>query len=171
MITRKQGEAGFSLVELIVYTAIMTIVVSALTLTGVSLLRTFGYMQASADVAETATVALERITREVRFAYNVDTGASTMLVSPGVLELETTDEGGNPTTVTITLNSGRVWMTRGGGESTPLTRNSVTITNLVFTHTVGTHTQAVRIDMTAERTARDSTIVKDFRTFVVLDAS
>jgi type II secretory pathway pseudopilin PulG len=171
MTTRNEVEAGFSLVELIVYTAIMTIVVSSLTLTGVSLLRTFGYMQASADVAETATVALERITREVRFAYNVDTGASTLLVSPGVLVLGTTDESGNPTTITITLDSGRIWMTQGGGVPSPLTRDSVEITNLVFTHTVGTHTQAVRIDMTAERTTRDLTITKEFRTFVVLDAS
>ena len=162
---------GFSLVELILYTAILSIVVSALTMTGVSLLRTFVYMQASADVAETATVALERITREVRFAYNVDTGASSLLTDPGVLVLETTDESGDPTTVTLTLADGRIYIAEGVDTPSPLTRDSVDITHLVFTHTIGTNTQAVRIDMTVERTVRDTTIVKDYRTFVVLDAS
>lgn len=170
-MTTNKASQGFSLVELIVYTAILSIVVSALTITGISLLKAFNYMQASADVAETATVALERITREIRFAYNVDTGASTFLVSPGVLTLETTDESGNPETVTVSLTGGQVFMTQNGGEPVPLTRSSVTITSLVFTHTVGTHTQAVRIEMTAQRAARENTIIKDFRTFAVLDAS
>ena len=104
---------GFSLVELIMYTAILSIVVSALTVTGVSLLRTFAYMQASADVAETATVSLERLTREIRFAYNVDIGASSLLTDPGVLALETTNDAGDPTTITVTLVNGRIYLTEG----------------------------------------------------------
>ena len=162
---------GFSLVELILYTAILSIVVSALTMTGVSLLKTFAYMQASADVAETATVALERITREIRFAYNVDTGASSLLTDPGMLVLETTDDSGNLTSVTVTLSGGRMYISEGGGVPSPLTRGSVTVTHLTFTHTVGTNTQAIRIDMTVERAIRDTTIVKEYRTFAVLDAS
>jgi hypothetical protein len=62
-------------------------------------------------------------------------------------------------------------MTQGAGESVPLTRGSVEITSLVFTHTVGMHTQAVRIEMTAQRHVKDRVIAKDFRTFAVLDAS
>jgi prepilin-type N-terminal cleavage/methylation domain-containing protein len=164
-------EQGFSLVELIVYIAILAIVVSALTLTAVSLLRSFAYARASGDVAEAATVALERLTREIRFAHTVQIGTSVLGTHPGTLGLETTDLVGNPATLLATLNSGRIMLAMNGGTPAPLTRASVTVTNLVFTHMPGTEKHGVRIDLTIERAVRDALISKDFRTYVVLDAS
>ena len=157
--------------ELIVYIAILSIVVSTLTLTAVSLLRSFAYARASGDVAEAATVALERLTREIRFAHVVQIGASTLGTHPGTLVLQTTDLSGTPATVTATLNSGRVLLSTNGGTPSPLTRGSVTVTNLVFTHMPGAEKHGVRIDLTLERAVRDTVISKDFQTFVVLDAS
>ena len=162
---------GFSLVELIVYIAILAIVVSALTLTAVSLLRSFAYARASGDVAEAATVALERLTREIRFAHAVQMGTSVLGTHPGTLGLETTDLAGSPATLLASLDSGRMLLTMNSGAPAPLTRESVTVTNLIFTHMSGTEKDAVRIDLTIERSVRDTVISKDFRTFVVLDAS
>ncbi len=162
---------GFSLVELIVYTAILSIVVSTLTMTAVSLLGSFAYARASGDIAETAGVALERMTRELRFAHAVNAGASTLGTHPGVLVLQTSDPSGTPTTLTVSMAGGRIMLSTGGSTPSPLTRNAVTVSELVFTHMSGTETQAVRIDLTLERTVRGALISKSFRTFVVLDGS
>ena len=160
---------GFSLVELIIYIAILSIVVSSLTLTGLSLMSTFAHVQARADIAETASIALEHMIREIRFAHDVDTALSTLLVHPGVLVLNTSDDVGTETTASFSLSNGRIVMSEDGGDLTPLTRSSVTITNLVFTRVLGTNTQAIRIEFTAERPVRDSTLTKAFQTFIVLD--
>jgi len=53
----------------------------------------------------------------------------------------------------------------------PLSRSDITVSNLVFHHVAGTETQAVRIDLTLQKSVRNATISKQYRTFVVLDAS
>ncbi len=168
---QRNGQRGFSLTETIVYIAILAIISTAFTVTSVTLLKTFAYVRASSDLAQTATFALERMTREIRFAYNVDTGGSVLLVHPGTLALDTLDTSGSPSTALFTLSGGQLMLIEGGGTPTPLTRNGVTITNLTFTHTLGTFTEAVRIDLTLEKPVREDTISETFRTFVVLDGS
>jgi len=162
---------GFSLVETIIYIAILSIIVSALVVTAVSLLNTFTRLRAAQDISQASTVTLERLTRELRFANAVDTGASTLGSNPGTLVLHTVDASDTPTTVTTTLSGGRVMMQMGSGALVPLTHANVTISNLTFTHVVGTETEAVRVDLTAERAVKGATSTKQYRTFVVLDAS
>ena len=170
---RSYTAEGFSLVEMLVYIAILSIMVSSLVMTSVSLLTTFGRLVASEDIAQASVVSLERITRELRFANAVDVGASTLgtTTSPGVLVLNTIDDGGSPTTVTVTLTGDRITFAQGGGATSPLTHDTVIITDLFFIHTAGVNTEAINVSFTASRTVRGTTISKDFRTFVVLDAS
>ena len=169
--TQSDTEMGFSLVEMILYIAILSILMSTLTLTATSLLRTFAHMGAMEEVAHAGVVSLERITRELRFANSVDTGASTLDSHPGILVLNTENTAGSDTTMTLSLSGGQLILTEGGGEAIPLTHGSVTVSNLVFTHVVGTETEAVRVEMTTEKVIRTATTSKQFRTFVVLDKS
>ena len=165
---KTSAQRGFSLVEMIVYIAILSVVVSAVVLTALSLMNTFTYLRATQDVAETGAVALERMTREIRFANSINLGASTFSASPGTLSLSTTDDAGNPDTVGFTLSGGRILVTHAG-VTAPLSRSTVTISNLTFTHAIGAHGDAVGIYITAQTTVRGTTISKDFRTFVHLD--
>jgi Tfp pilus assembly protein PilW len=152
---------------MLVYIAILSIVVSAITLTAISMLNTFARLRASQDIAETGVVALERITREIRFANTVNIGASTLGSHPGVLVLSSVDESDNPIVLTFSVLNGRIIITKNGASS-PLTRSTVTVSNLEFTYTPGTNSSAVLIECTLERDFKGTTISKDFRTFVVL---
>jgi hypothetical protein len=53
----------------------------------------------------------------------------------------------------------------------PLSSSRVTISNLVFSRVNGVNTEAVRVELTAQRTTRGTTVSKNFSTFVVLDGS
>lgn len=162
-------QQGFSLVEMIIYIAILTLLTSVLVTSAVSLLSTFVYMRAGEEIAQSGVISLERITRETRTANAVLTAQSTLDSSPGVLALDTVDVAGNPTTVTFRLTSGRITIQQGTTAATPLTPGNVTISNLVFHQVDGTNTDAVRTSFTATRNVRGVTVSKEYRAFTVLD--
>ncbi len=162
------SQKGFSLVEMMVYIAILSIVFSALVTSANSMVKTFGKLKASEEVAHTGTVVLERLTRELRRASSVDYFTSSLSTDPGILTLNTRDWSGNSTTATITLSGGRIMFTEGG-TSSPLSASGVTVTNLMFTHLSNTNTEGVLIEFTAKKTGGNATITKEFRTFTVLD--
>jgi prepilin-type N-terminal cleavage/methylation domain-containing protein len=162
---------GFSLVEMIVYIAILSLITSALTVTASSLLNTFAHLEIYEDMAHSSTVALERISYEIRTARTVNVMSSTLGISPGTLVLDTVDAVGSPTVITFSLVNGKIFIQEGASAPSPLTSNSVTVTNATFTHTVGPNTQGVLIEITLERALHSKVATRSFRTFVVLDAS
>jgi prepilin-type N-terminal cleavage/methylation domain-containing protein len=162
---------GFSLVELILYIAILSIVVSAVTLSGTTLLRTYVRMQATQELAQAGASALERISREIRFASAVDIGQSTLGSNPGTLALTTRNASGTAMTVRFSVSGGRVMYRENAGTLIPLTHAGVTASNLVFTRASNSETQAVRVDLTLQKTVRSTVLQEQFRTFVVLDES
>lgn len=164
-------ERGFSLVEMLLYLGILSIISSALVLTGNALMRNYIRIAATEDVMESGSVALERMTREVRFAGAIDLAHSTLNSNPGVLTLLTFDASGSPTTVAFSLSGGRLMMTLGTNAPTPLTKTGITVTNLQFTRAVSAQTEGVGIALTLERISNAGTTTKQFETFVVEDRS
>ena len=168
----KFSSKGFSLVEMIIYISILSIVTAVLVATSASLLGTFSGLKAYEEIAHSSTVALERISREIRRAESVDVPASTLSSNPGALVLDTTDLSDIPTTVTISVVGGRIMLQESAiGTPSPLTTVGVTISNITFTHTIGTNTEGVLIELTAEKDVQGITSSRQFRTFVVLDGS
>ena len=110
----KETQKGFSLVEMLVYIAILSFVFSALVTSANSIIKTYAKMKAYEEIAHTGTVTLERLTREVRRAGSVNLFASSFLTHPGTLSLNTRDWSGNPTTVTVSLSGGRIMLDEGG---------------------------------------------------------
>jgi len=161
-------QRGFSLVEMIVYIAILSFVFSALVTSANSIIKTYTTMRTYEEIAHTGTVTLERLTREVRRASNVDTLASTLFTNPGVLILNTRDWSGNSTVASVSLVNGRIVLQEGGTPS-PLSASGVTVTNLVFTYLENPQTQGVLIEFTVEKAGAYASTTKQFRTFTVLD--
>lgn len=164
-----QKARGTTLVELIVYIAILSIVSMALVGAVNSILGSLAQLKGREEIAQTSIVTLERITREVRKAYAVDMAGSTLGSHPGTLVLNTTDLSGNPTTVTIDISGGKIMLQEGSSIPSPLSRENVTIDNLVFTRILGTNTEGVLVELTASKNVRGINVSKDYRTFIVLD--
>jgi prepilin-type N-terminal cleavage/methylation domain-containing protein len=98
---------GFTLIETLVYVAILAILSSVIIVLTTSMLRTFSNLETYEDIAHSSTVALERITREIRKAESVELDGSILTTHPGTLILHTTNGAGMPTTVTISLSGGK----------------------------------------------------------------
>lgn len=159
---------GFSLVEMIMYVSIVTIFASGLIVSVISLIETRAMLDGREEITYSETLALERISREIRRASSVDTVLSVFNTSPGTLILETTDSLGNPTVITVNVTGGTLFLQEGSGTPSALTTASIQITNLVFTHFTNTNTEGVQIEMTVQKTVQGEVVTKDYRTFVIL---
>src|SRR5579872_7245662 len=81
---------GFSLIEMVVYVALLAIILVSL-LTGVRLmLRSYGDGKNRTALASAGQLAMERMVREIRAASSINSGSSTFGTSTGALSLTQT---------------------------------------------------------------------------------
>mgnify|MGYP001612189515 CR=1 FL=1 len=156
---------GVSLLEILIYVAILASILVVVINTLISLNGSFVGIRLSKEVNTSAVTAFDRITNEVRKAKSIDQSASVFGVNPSVLMLSTTDDGGNPTTVIFSINNGQLHIARGGLDIGALTADNVTVTDFtvnfidagrsgVVTATLGlTGTRGKRIISETFRTA------------------
>lgn len=119
---------GFSLLEVIVYTAIIGVVGTLMTGILVSLLKIQNKQVATTEVHQQTNFVILNIQRLVRESRSINMTAG---VQGGTLTLVMTDSTKNPTLI---YKSGtRVYMKEGTSPEVPLTSNDVTIEDLQFT--------------------------------------
>lgn len=140
-------KSGFTLVEMIIYIAFFA-VLSILAVEAIMVvMKSFYTLRLTQNINQSATTALERMSREIRNAYDIDTAGSTFNVSPGLLALRTKDAGGANTTVEFYVSGGQVGMREGGVDKGSLMAKSTTVTNLVFRQITTTNSKAIKIEM------------------------
>lgn len=135
---------GFSLLETIIYIALFMSIATGLLLflqVGLSTeTKTNGYTL----VTEELQFILGRIDRRIQGATAITTPTAGTSGTSLVLTMASSTE--NPTR--FTLSNGILYMTRGSGAAIALSSVNVQITNLSFTHLLGTPDQ-VRVNLTA----------------------
>jgi prepilin-type N-terminal cleavage/methylation domain-containing protein len=163
---KKLSQSGFTLIEMLVYIAILTIVSGgALTLL-FSLTDQINAGRAQRLVSSSAQTALERILTEVRSADSVDGLTSTLEVSPGVLVLER-----GASTTAVALSAGTVLLSSDSIVQGPLTSGDVSVDELRFYHYDNTNTEMVRVRLTLSATVGDTSITRTFNAAGVLRGS
>lgn len=154
------------MVEMVIYVAFFA-VLSVLTINAtIMVMRSFYMLRITQSISQSATTALERMSREIRNAYEIDTANSTLTTSPGRLTLLTKDDIGALTTVEFYVSGSKLNMKLGGVDKGPLVTKTVTVTNLVFrsittTNASTTISKAVKIEMTLQDSR--SSIVKSVK--------
>ncbi|MCC2630346.1 MAG: hypothetical protein K0S38_155 [Candidatus Paceibacter sp.] len=161
---------GFSLIEMLIYIAVLTIISLAVTSTVLSFTTSYRTLGVMRIVERSATDAMERMTREIRGATNVDTNNSTFGSNPGVLSLVTTEDAVS-TTTRFYVSSNTLKVDVNGIDIGPLTTNNVVVTNLVFTLATTTYTTAVKIDMTLQGTNGTAVKTESYHSTVILKGS
>lgn len=124
---------GFSLVELILYVALVSIFITAAVLFAWDVIYGRVKSQVQREVSQNLRLVSKRITFEIRNASAVNS------VSASDLCLASSDSSYNPTR--IYLNSGRLRLGWGGGSGDcseltsdePLTSGEISVTDLAFT--------------------------------------
>lgn len=132
---------GFTLIETIIYTAIVAVVSVVIFGAILTLMRSFYDIRIVRSLNEGARSGIERIVREIRAASNIDP-ASVFGVSPGYLKLNTTDSTGNPATMEFLVEDGILKIKNNGGSAEAITMPNVNVSNLVFHQIVASSTTA-----------------------------
>lgn len=167
------SKAGTGIIELMVYMALL----SVLSIGAIDLVLQAYTTMTKARLQRTVTgegeLAMQRMTREIRNAYDIDTPYSTFDASPGALRLRTYSDaaGSATTTADFRIISDVLHMNRAT-TSVDLTSSNVSITNLVFRNIHSTTTpKAVRIEMTLTASSSRFSITSPFYVTATLRGS
>jgi len=138
----KKKVSGFTLIEIIIYGALVTMIIGALVLTSVNILGARARITAMEEVSHNARFALERIMSEIRGSQAIETVSGS--------QLKITNIDGDP--VEFNLTEGVIKMSRGEGATRfSLTGSSVNVSSLQFSDVSYEDTSgAIRIEMTVE---------------------
>jgi len=146
------SKKGFSLIEMIVYVAIVALIFIVVMQTVLIISTSWGNARAKRNVINHGGAALERMIREIRLADSVDVSGSTLGTNPGRLRLNTivSPSDTSATTREFFLSASTTMMAEGVLPDTELTAG-VRVTNLTFYYIDnGDISEAVRVEMTVE---------------------
>lgn len=153
-------QQGFTLVELILYIALISIFVTGAIFFSLDIV--YGREKAFAQqmVEQNGRSALARIAYEIRRADDINS------VSASSIELE---NGANDTT--ISLSSGTVQITTGGAGPYDLTSNQVNVSALSFTNLTSTseNTKGINVNITVQQA--QSGVAKPFEATTTMSES
>src|SRR3989344_9398076 len=161
------GKGGYSLIEVIIYVGILTLVSIVVLNLLFSFTQSYKTLAALRAVEHSAIDAMERMTREIRASTAVVVAQSTFGSSPGVLTISSNSSGISKT-VKFYLDSGILKMDIDGSYFGPLTSSNTTVSSLTFYNLTSTNSSAVKLDMTVSATVSDVTQTKIYHTTVVL---
>ncbi len=160
-MTKNCNTKGYSLVEMVIYVTILSIVSVVLVNTLLSFTGSYKELQALRIVDRSGMDVFERLSRTIRSSTSIDTGSSVFGSNPGVLVLVET-EGLVSTTTRFYLDNGIVKMDINGVYYGPLSLTSADINSLVFRKTDNPNTSAIKIEMSVSGTVGNVTKQKNF---------
>lgn len=142
-------EDGYTLIELIVYIAVVSVVLVIAVVLSIDLLRGRAKSTSLEVVNQNGRLVLERLTTVIRNADLVNAGSSVFGTSPGRLSLQMPDVSVNPTVFDVSGTTLRV--SEGTGIPQSLTSPDVEVTSLIFTHLNQTGSEGIRISLGLKR--------------------
>ena len=167
MATNPNKRRGFSLVEMIIYLALLAAVTIFLVDGISSLTKSYADFRLAKAVSTSASSALQRILYEVRQASSINLGQSTFGSTPGQLTLVDMDATGATSTVAFSVSGGQLHVSRGGVDEGPLTLSTVSVTNFTLTLLQNSMSSGVRIALTLQSSFGLKTRTETFYTTAV----
>lgn len=163
----KKNNKGYSLVEMVIYVGILSLITVSITTTLLSFVSSYRDIKALRIVDNSAVDSLERMTRDIRSATIVDDANSTLGSSPGVITI-VQGTGGNSTTTKFYLQNNIIKVDVNGSYSGPITISNASVSNLTFYKIDNGLSKAVKIDITVSATIGLSTETKTYHSTVIL---
>ena len=166
----RRSQAGYTLIELVVYVGLLALVALVVTNSILILNRTLASFRLERRLTTSAETAVRRIVREVHLARDVY-ASSTLGSSPGVLSLSSqeSEEDAAAKSVMIYVNAGSLFLRRATSSAAILTASGVTVDNLVFRSiTNGTVSKGVKVELTLRSSLGNSSTTKNYYSTTVL---
>lgn len=136
-------QQGFSLIEVVLYSALSATVLIAIILFNINILKSYNKTKTIFEVQQNARIAMNRMVYEIRQAQDLNVVSAT--------QLSLTDINGN--TITFNASTGTLIMSRTDvGQSYSLTSDKVNVDSLNFTDLTATGGRdTVRVEMAVSR--------------------
>lgn len=162
------AQRGFTLLEFIIYIALVTVVLGAAVMFALQFTVTQTKASVTAQATRNAQFAMERIRTEVREADAIDIGATTFGSDPDTLTLTMADAGTDPTVFAVT--DGQLTVQQGTDPPLPLTEPGVEVVEFTLEDLVPHgRSQYIRVHLKVSLPA--SSGFQDIRADVELDAT
>jgi len=165
MIKKNLVKNGYTLVEMIIYISLLSIISIAIMSTIISFMRSYKSVQVVRIVDNSGIAVMERITREIRGASNIDTLNSDFVSNPGYLTLIT---GSSGNTTKFYVQDGVVKVDVNGTYIGPITQSNTSVTGLKFTLLDNGISKAIKTDLTIQGTVGQVTETKIFHSTIIL---
>lgn len=159
---------GFSLTEMVIYVAILSVLTIVTVNSTFSAIRAFAEFRVSRDLSSSGTSLVERLTREIRKAHGIDAPNSTLGTNPGRLTLLTKDAGGVDTTVEFYIESNKLKIKEGGVAMGSLTSSTTIITNFIARSLTNTNSSAIKAEIGLMSTRGNISKSGNFYTTILL---
>lgn len=170
----KRPHAGLSIIETLIYVALVALILVVITNTLVSLTRSDRAIKAHRAIEESFVSSLDRMVREIRDSISVDATSNlgvNLSVNPGGLVLNSLEYDGDPRVVEFFVENGVIKMKENSVVSGPLMPNSASVANLTFRLLDSGFSKAVRIELTLESGEGADLSRKDVTTTAILRGS
>jgi prepilin-type N-terminal cleavage/methylation domain-containing protein len=145
---RANSKAGFSLIEMVIYIAILALMLSVIVSVIYSLTQSNRQIRTTRLIENSAMIVLERIEREIREAETLIEGSSVFDVHPSSLTLSGEAQGGGLETTEIDFANGRIYLHQGGVDLGAISDPDVTVDSLIFRHFESGEVEGVRVELT-----------------------
>lgn len=140
MLLRNKRQNGFSLIEMLVYTAILAFVIIFVFFSVTFIGRSYKILKSERAFTVSATSAMDRIVREVRKAGLLDDSASTYGVNPGEFVLQ-------PGNIRFFVENGVLKIQEGAGAPGALTFPDVSVIDFTVRKITTPHSEALKVEM------------------------
>ncbi len=140
-------QRGFSLVEVIVYVGLFTLL-SVLAMNALfQTVNAFNNLRISRDINDSSVTVMERLTRDIKSARSIDLANSTFNASPGRLTLETLNASGTPMTVEYFVSDNILFVRENGVLAGSLMSAGTRVDALIFRYITSGATLGVKTEL------------------------
>lgn len=168
---KKSGKAGFSLVETILYMALLVLVMGVIVQMIIAIGGVYRNIKLTRELESSGAIAMENMLREIRNASSVLVNESVLGVNPGTLTVSGTDENLNSYKTTFSFSAGKILVSKNGDTPVALTSSSGSISYLLFTHITNDNSEGVRVEMEVSGSSGSVSTSERFYGFAVLRGS
>lgn len=160
---------GFTLMEIVVYTAIMSVVFGLLIGSFAALMNSFAKARLLGKINSSAETAMERMTREIKSAYDIDSSLSVLNSHPGSLMLNVFDDMDNAAVTEFYLEDGKIMISKYGSIGVFLMSSDISVNTLIFRPIYASSTsKAVKIELEIQGSAGNYQRNEKFYNTVIL---
>jgi type II secretory pathway pseudopilin PulG len=170
-LSQKKNTGGFSLAELIVYCALISLLLGAVIQTAMTMSGVYRRSRAFLDINSAAITAYSRFSRDIRRATAIDPINSTFDATGGKLTLLMKKADGTNDTTAYYVSAGKVKIDENGAYAGDVTQEDMTVSNLTFRKYAQGSSTAIRIEMTLAPEASSTVPALNFYGMYVLRGS